>query len=308
MKPTIKNIIARVRESHNPVLKKPYLLVRNLKSGGWEHDGIWKYVSMAEYSSMVHEWIREMPKDFDVVCAIPRSGLIPATMIATELIKPLVVADKNGQLHGWGVSGVPFTISPSSVVLLVDDGVATGNVINGVKQNILALNPGITLITASVFENITALFGVDRSYFKHSYDMRLIFEFNITRIYYGEFSVDMDGVLCRDYPGGRVREKYEKWVETADPYKIPIYKIKSIITNRDESVRGITEQWLDNYGVRYDNLIMNNGKDPVAFKIGALNEDRPEWFWESNSVWAKKIFDATGIPTLCLDTGEMHQR
>jgi len=299
-------MIEKIRNSKNPIASAIYNYARQSLTGEWDKNGAWRYVSVSEYAGIVHDMIKELPTGFDVVCAIPRSGLIAGTIIAAELNKPLTTPDKLIEGNVWGRSGKPLGITGNSGILLIDDSMGAGTTLTKFRNQIQEKYPDMKIISAVVFGWSESREMVDICYCPHSSNMRLMFEYNLTRLKYGELSCDLDGVLCEDYTVAMPESGYLKHIINARPYRIPTFRIKSIITNRDEKHRKITEDWLSQNRVEYDSLIMNGDhEDTLQFKIRVLSENRPSYYWESDPVLSLGIFKATGIPTLCINTSTL---
>jgi uncharacterized HAD superfamily protein len=114
--------------------------------------------------------------------------------------------------------------------------------------------------------------------------------------------VDLDGVLCAEYPGGLQGEDYVKWMRNAPAHRIPRYKIHSIITAREERHREVTAEWLLRHGVQYDEIHMWDGKgDPLTFKVKVLLAEKPFWYWESQSAIASIVNKEVGVKVLCFE-------
>jgi orotate phosphoribosyltransferase-like protein len=306
-----KEMIKEMRNSKNPIVSLVYNYTRQSMTGEWDKNGEWKYIPMKEYAEMVSEWIKELPKDFDIVCAIPRSGLIAGSMIATTLGKPLTTPYQLVQGNVWGLHNTQVgktNYGKETTVLLVDDSIGSGNSMAESATRIKNRFPNIKIIWAALVVRNESRDKIDRCHCQHSDNMRLSFEFNLSRLAtsYGKIACDMDGVICRDYIDPLPEEKYIDWIINVDPYIIPKGSIDSIITNRDEKYRGITEEWLRNHNVEYKNLIMNGkAENTLNFKIDSLLKIKPDWYWESDPLLSAGIFRATGIPTLCINTGQL---
>lgn len=61
---------SKVKESRNPTIAQMYLTLRHIRRGDF-----W-FMTINEAVLMTAEWVRSMSSDFDVVIAVPRSGLL----------------------------------------------------------------------------------------------------------------------------------------------------------------------------------------------------------------------------------------
>lgn len=298
-------IVNILRKSDNPVVSSVYNFARQSFYGEWDRNGDWKFVSLSDYAGMVSEWIRELPKDFDIVCAIPRSGLIAGSMIATTLGKPLTTPDLLLAGTVWEAHN-QIANPVIKTVLLVDDSIGTGASMVDCSKRIQANYPDIKIIWAALFVRNESRDKIDCCHIRHSDNMRLSFEFNLSRLAtsYGRIAMDMDGVICRDYVDPLPDERYVGWITEVDPYLIPKGCVDAIITNRSECHRKITEDWLREHEVEYKSLIMNDGgSNALQFKTDTLMKLKPAWFWESDPLLSEAIYKATRIPVLCTNTG-----
>jgi orotate phosphoribosyltransferase len=298
-----------IQTSNNLFVSTVYNTLRQAYNGNYDRKGDWQYVSLTEHAGMVSDWIRELPKDFDIVCAIPRSGLITGSMIATTLKKPLTTPDNLVQGVVWGNHGTMVgrtDYGAETTILLVDDSVGSGENMGKAAKLIQAKFPTIKIIWAALVIVNDNKDKVDRYHIQYNDNVRISFEYNITRITtrYGKLACDMDGIICRDYLIPLSEEGYVHWIKSVDPYLTPTHTFEAIITNRKEKYRNITEAWLEEHRVTYKHLIMNEtGGNTLQFKIDALLKIKPDWYWESDPCLAEEIYKATGIPTLCIPTG-----
>ncbi len=72
--------------------------------------------------------------NFDAVASVPTGGLVIASSLAFELVKPLVYVRSQAKEHGTGKM-VEGLVSNGMRILVVDDVVTTGkSVINGIRE------------------------------------------------------------------------------------------------------------------------------------------------------------------------------
>ena len=83
-------------------------------------------ISFVTYQQLVKDSVALAEKihgRFDAVVAVPRSGCLPATIVATELNLPLGVVGSRDVFAGERLGSDPFE---HRSVLLVDDSVSSG--------------------------------------------------------------------------------------------------------------------------------------------------------------------------------------
>ena len=254
-------------------------------------------------------------ENFDLIVGIPRSGMLPASIIALKLNLPLMtiseyLADSQVK-HGR-------TRKPSSnvsnahnakKVLIVDDSINSGDSIEEVKKQIPQEKMGVV--------KFLAVYGVQKN---NDIDFILdivpsprIFEWNA--MYHGIIEnacFDIDGVLCEDPLESQNDdgEKYSEFLESAKPLYLPLFKIDTLVTNRLEKYRPQTEAWLAKNNIQYNRLEMLNisskkerleQQDYYKHKSDIYKKSNTKIFYESSLQQAKVIFERTQKPVYCVD-------
>lgn len=249
-------------------------------------------------------------EDFDVIVGIPRSGMIPAALLATHLQMPL--ADIHGFRKGIisGRSGVKIN-RPGNRVLLVDDSCNKGR----------AMERALNLLPVGIEATRLAVFGpyqvdplsVCDIWFEVVHGPR-VFAWNIQKhIRLPRWGFDFDGVFCRD-PQKEENddgERYCAFLEEAQPVFIPTRPIGHIVTCRLEKYRRHTTEWLQRHGIEFEYLHMMpystkaermaNG-NRGGWKASVIKELGIELFIESCPKQAAIIARETGIQVFCTRT------
>lgn len=211
--------------------------------------------SLADMAQVIAANLHRIDRhQFDVIVGIPRSGMIPAALIATHLQLPL--ADVRGYAAGIinGRSG--STESRGTRVLLVDDSCNKGRAM----ARAVALLPKGTQVTR------LAIFGpyqvepstVCDMWFEIVQGPRA-FAWNMQKhIRLPRWGFDFDGVLCRDNTKEENDDgpRYAKFLRDVEPLFIPQRPIGHIVTGRLEKYRGETEAWLKRHGIQFEALHM----------------------------------------------------
>lgn len=254
-------------------------------------------------------------ENFDIVVGIPRSGMLPASIIALKLNLPLLTLNEflTNSFIAHGRTRKPsVTIQyahQANKVLIVDDSINSGGSIAEVKRN---LNE--QLLCKCKF---LAVYGVSKDksvdfIFEYVSPPR-IFEWNA--MYHGivtDACFDIDGVLCEDPTEEQNDDgpKYRDFLTNARPRYLPIAKIDTLVTNRLEKYRPETELWLQKHCIRYKKLEMlklNSKDDRVnqvdyfQHKVDAYKKSGTKIFYESSLQQAKVIFERTKLPVYCVD-------
>ncbi len=172
--------------------------------------------SIADMARIIGENLHRIDRTkFDCVVGIPRSGMIPASIIATHLQMPLAdpVGYSNGIIHGR--SGAQ--VSAGSRVLLVDDSCNKGR---AMAQAVKLLPKGCKVTRLAVF----GPYQVDPSsvcdiWFETVHGPRA-FAWNMTKhIRLPRWGFDFDGVLCRDNTKAENDDgpRYAEFLRNAEP-------------------------------------------------------------------------------------------
>src|SRR5690554_526389 len=254
---------------------------------------------------------------FELIVGLPRSGMIPAYMISAYLNVDCTDIDafvNNTKLQRGITRTTKANLTypqDAKKVLIVDDSVYSG------KSMKLALDR----IDGEVAKKIKtfAVYVNDNNppytdlYFEILKGKKL-FEWGI---YHNNIisncCFDIDGVLCRDPLPEEDDDdvKYRNFIENVEPLFLPTGRIHSLVTNRLEKYRELTEVWLKKHNVLYDNLIMvqlSNKEDKnlidasIDNKAKYYKKSNTELFIESSFNQAEKIAVFAGKPVYCTDT------
>src|SRR4051812_18733454 len=89
--------------------------------------GFVEFRSLSDLSRDVVAWLPQLPRSYDAIVGIPRSGMVVASVLALHMNLPLMdLATFVSQGEPWGGRRLRGTIGSPSRVLIVDDTVATG--------------------------------------------------------------------------------------------------------------------------------------------------------------------------------------
>lgn len=252
----------------------------------------------------------EVPSDVAQVFGIPRSGMLPATMIATRLHLPLGMVGSGVVCGGDRMANASLS---DGRTLLVDDSLWTGRSMKDAKEVLVAR--GIeekSIVTCAIYvaPETADLCDIHVQYVPAP----RVFEWNLFNSWATQYlMLDMDGVICMDPTAfdddGAL---YAADIATAAPKFLPKTPVRSIATNRIDRWRGATEEWLARNGVRYGALHMRPEKtslerraagEPALFKAALFKQDRDAWlFVESHDVHAERIAGLAQKPVLSMES------
>ena len=257
--------------------------------------------------------------NIDLIVGIPRSGMIPASLLATHLQLPFTDVDSYNS-NRWYIRNkkitVPSDISDRSLrVLLVDDSINTGNAMRNVLSSLHRKNDIIIkfAVYGSPKNNPS-----DIDFICEQCPLPRAFQWNIWKhSSASNWATDMDGVLCRD-PDKKENDKgskLEQFYKIADPKFLFSKPVNYIITSREERFRSVTEEWLSKYNIVYNKLIMkatgNAGGNVkhAEFKSSMINGLVDiELYIESDKEQAKIISENVKIPIWCIDDQKIYRK
>lgn len=275
------------------------------------------YRSISDLNKIILKRLSIIPRDIDLVVGVPRSGMLPANLLALYLNRPYtdIHSFMNGHIYKAGARSQFFNTGEFKKVLVVDDSVASGAAMEEVKKSLEHLNDQFSFKFCAIYMVPGKEKTVD--YFFETVPLPRYFQWNILNHTSLEKSCfDIDGVLCVDPENEQNDdgEKYLDFIENALPLFIPGSKIGAIVTSRLEKYRKETETWLQKHNVRYNELIMLNLPDMASrqkanshaiHKAKAYMSKPYILFIESSSDQAREINRISKKPVLCTENFEM---
>jgi uncharacterized HAD superfamily protein/adenine/guanine phosphoribosyltransferase-like PRPP-binding protein len=280
------------------------------------------FVSHQQFREDLAKWERQLP-EFDAVCGVPRSGLIPAAYIALRRNIPHLHL---GDLYEGAQTAFERSplrrINPAvnkprgSKILIVDDSTSVpGHTLLQIRERLKSVEGEFSF--GAVYREPGGK-AADHV-FKDMLKPRM-FEWNWFRHYYLRTAIlDIDGVLCEDWTHrSEVNHdpEFEQHMENAKPLWLPQIPVLGLATSRIERYRPQTEAWLARHGVQYKFLYMHPAATPEARRAANDHAKRKSdayrlhpramLFIESADKQAQQIHAATRRPVLCTDTMKMY--
>jgi len=283
---------------------------------------ILSFRTVQNLSDLIRNKISILPADIDLVVGIPRSGVIPAFLIALFLNKK--VCTINEFIHNLEpLNGSTRPVRENEIknkkqkVLIVDDSIYSGKSMEDAK-NLISAHKNLDeydIQYCAIFAKKESVDLVD--YYFEVVNPPRVFQWNyLNHSNATKSCYDMDGVLCVD-PTDEQNDDGEKYIDfckNAKPLYIPSYKINSIVTSRLEKYREVTEQWLSEHHVNYGKLYMLDLPSAeerrrlgchAEFKADIFKTlDDCDFFIESNREQAQKIAELSGKQCICVATDE----
>lgn len=247
----------------------------------------------------------------DLIVGVPRSGMLPANLVALYLNKPFTDLDSFAEERIYSCGNrVKNQIKEIKNVLVIDDSIGLGAQIKITKNKLKHLENKYNFIHAAIFARSQSKHLVN--IYCEVVDGPRIFEWNMFHHDFIETAcVDIDGVICENPVIDDDGPEYIKQITFAKPLYIPSRKIKTLITCRLEKYRKITEDWLSLFDIKYDKLIMLNLPNKEArikwgkhgeYKANEYKKPYYNFFIESSLAEAKIIKCITNKPVFCIET------
>jgi uncharacterized HAD superfamily protein/hypoxanthine phosphoribosyltransferase len=275
------------------------------------------YRNVADLNKIILKRLSIIPRDFDLIVGIPRSGMLPANLLALYLNKPYTDINSflNGHIYKAGARSQFFDIKDFKKILIVDDSIASGAAMEKCKESLKDLKSEFSISYCAIY----VIPGKEKlvDYYFEIVPLPRYFQWNILNHSTLEKACfDIDGVLCVDPASDQNDdgEKYTDFVLNAQPLFIPGSKIGTIVTSRLEKYRKETETWLRANNVKYNDLVMLNLPDMAArqkanshaaHKAKTYMSGSYVLFVESDLSQAIEINRIARKPVLCTENFEM---
>ena len=275
------------------------------------------YRSIADLNQTILKNLYKIPRDFDLVVGVPRSGMLPANLLALYLNIPYTDIHSfiNGYVYKSGARRQFFDASHTKKILIVDDSLASGAALKECQESVANLTSQYEMEYCVVYATPEKKEWVN--YALETVATPIYFQWNIfNHTSLEKACFDIDGVLCVDPTEAQNDdgEQYTSFLLKAAPLYIPGSKIGTLVTSRLEKYRKETEMWLANHGVKYDKLVMLNLPDQKArqkanchgsHKANEFKKSHYKLFVESDLTQAREINRLTKKPVFCTANFEM---
>lgn len=274
-----------------------------------------EYRSISDMNKLILKNLHRLPHNLDLIVGIPRSGMLPANLVALYLNKPFTDIDSfiEGKIYSSGERGKDLESLNIHKVLVMDDSIASGNAMNKALKKLDAIKNQYDLMFGVVFATSESVKKVD--FYCETIDSMRVFQWNIFHHFLmTKACVDIDGVLCVDPPVDDDGPIYRNYILNAPPLYIPTVPIDTLVSCRLEKYRAETEQWLNDNNISYKRLIMLNLPSKAErikwgqhgeYKGKVAKESDNLIFIESSLTQATTINKISGKPVFCTETFEL---
>jgi uncharacterized HAD superfamily protein/hypoxanthine phosphoribosyltransferase len=275
------------------------------------------YRNITDLNNIILKRLNIIPRDFDLIVGVPRSGMLPANLLSLYLNRPYtdIHSFLNGHIYKAGARSQFFDISEFKKILVVDDSIASGSAMIEVKESLKHLESKFDIKYCAVY----IIPGKEKmvDYFFEIVPLPRYFQWNIlNHTTLEKACFDIDGVLCADPLPEQNDDgpKYIDFILNAPPLFIPGSKIGTIVTSRLEKYRKETETWLEANNIKYNDLVMldlpnmearQKANNHGGHKANAYMSKPYVLFVESEYNQALQINRLSKKPVLCTENFEM---
>lgn len=111
------------------------------------------YRNIKDLNEIILKRLYILPRNFDLIVGIPRSGMFPANLLALYLNRPVTDLDSflNGHVYKAGERGQFFDIKQFKKILIVDDSIASGSALNKCKEQLKQLESNFEIRYCAVY-------------------------------------------------------------------------------------------------------------------------------------------------------------
>lgn len=272
------------------------------------------FISYAELAKDILAWSEKLPRDIDAFIAIPRSGVIPASMLALQRNVRLSTIEefRDGRIFQGGFRDQHKEVKK---VMVVDDSLLSGRSMVA-AGNQLKIHSHIEVLHGAVYLKPGSESPAWLYYRK--LPLPRIFEWNWMHHFWLQHAcMDIDGVLCRD-PTREENDdgiRYQGFLRSVMPRYLPTVQVHTLVTSRLSRYRLKTVTWLQKHNIQYKELIMHpagtakerqSAGDHAKRKAQVYRDCTYKLFIESSAKQSKEINNYTHKPVLCTDTMKLY--
>jgi uncharacterized HAD superfamily protein len=275
------------------------------------------YRSINDLNNTILKQLHIISRDIDLVVGVPRSGMLPANLLALYLNLPYtdIHSFMKGFIYKSGARKQFFNENEYKNILIVEDSIASGASIKECKNDLAHLASKFNFKYCAVYYTPENEKLADYAF--EAVPTPRYFQWNIfNHTSLEKACFDIDGVLCVD-PTKQQNDDgplYKLFLQNATPLYSPGAKIGTIVTSRLEKYRSETEIWLKKNDVQYDALVMldlptmkarQKANNHAGHKASEYQSKNYSLFIESDLKQAIEINKVTKKPVFCTENFEM---
>jgi uncharacterized HAD superfamily protein/adenine/guanine phosphoribosyltransferase-like PRPP-binding protein len=282
---------------------------------------MYNYRSYHDLSLTVWNAIPRLAEDIDLIVGVPRSGMVPAMMLALYMNMRATSLDMLllGKVFSSGMYRMSEnddnSISQFKHILILDDTYCSGRAMEKVHKQV---QESQVMQAYKGKVSYAAVYVTPGNEDKLDYAFEVcplprVFQWNIfNHSVNSQACFDIDGVVCRDPSPDENDdgEKYKAFIRTARHRIETIHPISQFVSSRLEKYRKETEEWLHRSGYEYGKLTLLDLPNKEArvrlgchgsFKAGVYEKSPETLFYESEKRQALEIAQRTGKDVFCTE-------
>lgn len=266
------------------------------------------FITYKQLQRDVIDWSTKLPRDFDAIVGIERSGVLPASILAMQLNIPfLSLNDFARGVDSYAHSKI--SIPELKKVLIIDDSVSSGQTIKDVKDFLGGYLIRSSISYGAVYATLEGTRNVDYHYKELEHPRMFQWNF-MNHEALSEAILDIDGVIFKEPPFENDVVQYVEYLKNPSLLYIPRRPVLGIVTGRLEKYKDVTEFWLRKLGIEYGFLMMadfNNPEERRKYGVGKykaqIYESMPAatLYIESSHEQAMTIKNMTKKQVICVD-------
>ena len=111
------------------------------------------YRNIKDLNNTILQGLSIIPRDFDLIVGVPRSGMLPANLLSLYLNRPYTDIDSflNGHIYKAGARSQFFEEGAYKKVLVVDDSIASGSAMIECKEKLKHLEDKFDLNYCAIY-------------------------------------------------------------------------------------------------------------------------------------------------------------
>ena len=111
------------------------------------------YRNIKDLNNTILRKLSSIPRDFDLIVGVPRSGMLPANLLSLYLNRPYtdIHSFLNGHIYKAGARSQFFENSETNKILVVDDSIASGSAMRECKETLNHLSSKFDIKYCAVY-------------------------------------------------------------------------------------------------------------------------------------------------------------
>jgi hypothetical protein len=257
------------------------------------------YTKTTDLVRDTYKLVKYVPPRCNGIIGIPRSGMLPASILATHMQLPLGELRPDGSISMLGSGGRgKFTRYADGKYFIVDDTCHNGYSLQQAKKSYKG-NDAIWAVVYNRDKNrMPDVYAVDLSVHLLEYNCWNNGQINgqsIVKNLQGGFAVDLFVIM----------EKKAD-IKTSPPIMVPrLHAVPLVIGHLPEASRSEVEDWLRKYQINVNQLVLYDGDDIASFKGLCYKDSNCGVFFENDINQCQGIANAANKPVIHPESGKV---